>query len=248
MRALRCVVLLVPILVLGAATTLAQTADELKALRGQVTQSFRDGKYAAALTAQRKLAASIESAETASTGAPARWSAESLGHLAWYALFTRDYAEALAASKRALVFAPELVWIETNRAHALLLTGRVAEARVIYRAHKGKRLFEGHDKIWEDSIADDFEGLRGAGIVHPAFADILSQLGITNAHLRLSREIAAAGNQVEQLSEAGNYAEAMAVALKHADLVRQRFGEERSEFATATALSLIHISEPTRPY
>jgi dihydrodipicolinate synthase/N-acetylneuraminate lyase len=240
MRALRIAVLLVPFLILAATTTSAQTSDERQALRDEVAQLFKGGKYAEALTAQRKLTASIEKAETADTGAPAKWSAESLGHLAWYALFARDYAEALAASKRAHALAPELLWIETNRAHALLLMRQTAQARAIYRAHKGKRVFEGYAKVWEDAIADDFEEMRGAGIVHLAFADILSQLGITGAHLRLSKEIATAGKQIEQLWEAGKYADAMAVAQKNAELVRQRFGEERSEFAAAsTWLGLI---------
>jgi hypothetical protein len=55
--------------------------------------------------------------------------------------------------------------------------GRLDEARTLYLAHKGKRVFKDAEKIWEVAIAEDFAALRKVGIDHPAFPDILVALG-----------------------------------------------------------------------
>jgi hypothetical protein len=164
-------------LLLGIAGALAQTLNETERLRLQVEQLSRDGKHAEALATQRSLVAKVEQAEQAEAGRPGQKTAEVLGHLAWYALLARSNNEALVASQRAITLAPERLWIETNRAHALLLTGRPAEASKLYLAHRRKRVFDQSDKLWEDVIAEDFDALRAAGIQHPEFVKVISALG-----------------------------------------------------------------------
>jgi len=91
-----------------------------------------------------------------------------LTQLSWYALFARHYAEALDAAERSIKLKTSLV-PETNRAHALMMLGRAAEAKSIYLAHKGEPL---NGKKWEEIIADDFAKLRKAGIESPLMAEI----------------------------------------------------------------------------
>jgi TPR repeat protein len=101
-----------------------------------------------------------------------------LGSLSWHALFAREYAHALDAAERALKTDPSLLWIETNRAHALMLLGRAAEAREVYLAHRDKRIPNNANKLWQEGIAEDFAELRKAGIEHPQMAEIETALGI----------------------------------------------------------------------
>ena len=209
----------------------AQRSDDLAALNAEVARLYGEGKYAEALAVQRMVAAKVEREEKAEAGRPGRKTAEALGNLAAFAVLARSHKEALAASNRAVALAPGLLWLETNRAHALLLTGRRAEARKLYLTHKRKRLSDQSDKLWEDAIAEDFDALRAAGIQRPEFPEVLAALGIRNAEL--NKQIEAVRAQVEQLHAAGKYAEAGVAAERHVALTRKRFGEARSEFAAA---------------
>jgi len=155
----------------------AQKSDDLELVRRQVEQLDHAGKHLQALALQRRLAAKIEKAETASVGAPGTKTVEALVGVAWYALLARDFKQALAASNRAHSLAPSILPVETNRAHALLLLGRSREAQAIYLAHKGKPISLTSNQIWEDAIADDIESLRKAGINEPALELINRALG-----------------------------------------------------------------------
>src|SRR5262245_5631076 len=156
----------------------AQEPDDLTKLQDEVNQLRHERKYPEALAAQRALAAAMETEEVASAGRPGRKTAEALGSVAWQALFARDYVAALAAAERGLALAPHLLWIETNRAHALLFLGRTREAQELYLAHKDRRAFHGSDDTWEEVVAADFDTLREAGSSHTAFAPIVAALGL----------------------------------------------------------------------
>ena len=214
------------LIAIGLSGARAQTPDEVEAPGAQAQQLFAEGKYAEALATQRTLVASIEKAETAEAGAPARKTAEALGTLAWYALFSREYAEALAASQGARTLAPEVLAIDANRAHALLFMGRTAEARKLYLVHKGKRL---SDKFWENVIGEDFDALRAAGIVHDAFPEIVAAMrGELKAEDQ--EKLAALDRQIQQLYEAGKYGDAAESAQKALDVVERAVGPENSRF------------------
>jgi hypothetical protein len=103
------------------------------------------GDQAAALTTYRKalataeeVAVKMESLQTANGGKPDAATGEDLAHVAWRAIFAREFARALAASERTRVLAPALAWPHVDHAHALLYLGRMNEARDQYLAHKGK--------------------------------------------------------------------------------------------------------------
>ena len=92
------------------------------------------------------------------------------GTVAYHAVLARDFAMALTASDEALELAPLYVSFQTNRAHALMMLGRIDEARAIYLRYRGQTV-EG-DETWETAIAGDFAEMRKAGITHPLMDEI----------------------------------------------------------------------------
>jgi tetratricopeptide (TPR) repeat protein len=131
------------------------------------------------LTIREKLVVMIEEEETRSTGKPGSGTANALINAAWQALFTGDFAKALAASERAIALMPDDLSPETNRAHALLFLGRGDEAKALYLAYKGKTTSD--NQAWEQIIAFDFAEFRKAGRTHPMMAEIEAVLGIAPA-------------------------------------------------------------------
>jgi tetratricopeptide (TPR) repeat protein len=124
-----------------------------------------------ALAVSEERAEGIEQLETAADGKPGWRTAAARGNQAYYALFARDFTNAFAAADRAHELAPDLLWIERSRAHALLFRGRTEEAKALYLAHMGKRL-------WEQMIAKDFADFKRVGLTNPKMGDIEAALGI----------------------------------------------------------------------
>jgi hypothetical protein len=129
---------------------------------------FDAGHYDEAFKIDSANAAAAEAFEIKTSGKAGDLTASSLAQLSWYGLFAHHYAEALHAAERSIKLKPSLV-PETNRAHALMMLGRTADAKAIYLAHKGEPL---NGKKWEEVIADDFAQLRKAGITSPLMVDI----------------------------------------------------------------------------
>ena len=96
--------------------------------------------------------------------------------LAWFEIFTHDYAGSLAASDEAIKLDPQDLAAQTNRAHALVLLGRTREAEAIYLGHRGEKVFANSDEKWDDAILGDFNDLDRAGIANPEFARIRALL------------------------------------------------------------------------
>ena len=96
---------------------------------------------------------------------------EKIGDNAYYLLLAGHFAESLKMSELAIAAGPgEIIWLDTNRAHALMLIGRLDEARAIYLKHRGERM--PNDKEWETAIRDDFAELRGKGLTSPLMDEI----------------------------------------------------------------------------
>jgi tetratricopeptide (TPR) repeat protein len=140
----------------------------------QIGEAEESGKYEEAFLLKKVVAAETERTETESIGRPGLATATALGGVAWYALLAKRYNEALAASERAISLAPHESWIETNRAHALLLLGRIQEARTLYLERKGTKLWG--STPWADAVREDFKALRKANIESPSFAEIENAL------------------------------------------------------------------------
>jgi hypothetical protein len=142
--------------------------------RGQlIDQLERSGKFDDALSLTLAVAADTEKAEIEDIGKPGFATASALNTVSWYQLLAGKYDDALKFANRAIQIAPQEVWIEANRDHAILLSGQVAKARELYLARKGIRI---RGQLWEDMIHEDFGQLRKASIESPAYAEIESLL------------------------------------------------------------------------
>jgi CHAT domain-containing protein/tetratricopeptide (TPR) repeat protein len=216
---------------IGSQRLPAQEADDIAAQQRRVRELFAQKNYGEALTAQRALAKRVDQIEMVATGKQGPRTADALGNLAWYALFERAFGEALAAAERAHSLAPELLWIEINRAHALLFVGHTDDARALYLAHRGKRPQPNSDEIWEDLVAEDIATLGEAGIDHAAFGEIVGAFGIDRSVAK--GQIDALNVQVRQMRREGRYNEALSTAERYVELARQRYGDERLPVATA---------------
>jgi hypothetical protein len=151
----------------------AENERARQALAKQVEAAYRAGKFADALKLQEQLAAETERSETQSDGQAGEQTAGAYASLAWYALLSRAFDKALAASERALTLAPNHRPALVNRAHALLFLGRTREARAAYLENKGQ---EEDGKKWEDVVIADFAELRKAGVVNPMTSRIEAEL------------------------------------------------------------------------
>ncbi len=83
----------------------------------------------------------------------------------------RNFALALDVADQAIALAPDMIWISTNRAHALMFLGRAEEARSLYEKYRGKKNVLGK-KSWETGILEDFAEMRKAGLTNPLMDEI----------------------------------------------------------------------------
>jgi tetratricopeptide (TPR) repeat protein len=97
--------------------------------------------------------------------------ADRIGGVAYAFVLARDFTAALEAADQALAIAPDLIFVQGNRAHALMLLGKVDEARAIYLKYRGREKVV-DEKSWETSVLDDFAEMRKAGLTHPLMIEI----------------------------------------------------------------------------
>src|SRR5262249_61177173 len=98
-------------------------------------------------------------------------SIKKLGGVAYNLVLAGDFKQGLSVADEAIALAPATIWIYANRAHALMLLGRVAEARALYLSFRGTtKVID--DKSWETIVLDDFAELRQAGITHSLMDEI----------------------------------------------------------------------------
>jgi len=101
---------------------------------------------------------------------------EGLGNVSMNLTVAGDFAHALTAAEEALTIAPDQIWLQGNRANALMLLGRTEEARDIYRKYKSEQHIgpAGNDDApsWIQSVLSDFKALRDAGFSSPLMGEI----------------------------------------------------------------------------
>jgi len=95
---------------------------------------------------------------------------DALGNLSFTLLLNRRPQDALDRAMEALALEPSALWIEANRAHALLFLGRFDDAKAIYLEDKDKAL--GSGKTFGDAVKDDFAEFRRNGIDTPELKTI----------------------------------------------------------------------------
>jgi CHAT domain-containing protein/tetratricopeptide (TPR) repeat protein len=211
-----------------------EESNDLEALRQKVEQLDQAGKYADALAVQRRLTSEIETAETAASGGPGEKTAGALIELSWYALLAHNFKQALAAGDRAHALAPDNLLAETNRAHALLLMGRIREARAIYFAYKNKPMSMSDLAMWQDAVTNDVAALQKAGLDYAAVSKIANELGGPSP--QSDQELGDLAQKVQELEQARKYGEALPLAQQCVALARKRYGENNAAFATAIYL------------
>jgi tetratricopeptide (TPR) repeat protein/CHAT domain-containing protein len=230
--------------VVGSTSLNAQGADHLDVVRGRIEQLDHAGKHLESLELQRKLAAEIEKAEIASIGHPGARTVYALVEVAWHALLARSFKEALSASDRAHALAPTNLAVETKRAHALLLLGRVREARAIYFGYKGKPISLTSDELWEDVIAADIEVLVKAGVNQASLKGINAELGGEGS--AANADLTNRYQKIQELDRTGRYQEAEAAAEKYVALARQRYSDGHPKFATGIAWLALTLKDQGR--
>ena len=70
-------------------------------------------------------------------------------------------------------YRPDWVWLRKIQAYALMLYGRITEARYVHRKNCSLTLEDG--AVWGASISADFEMLRTAGFKLPIMDDFEQQ-------------------------------------------------------------------------
>jgi tetratricopeptide (TPR) repeat protein len=94
-----------------------------------------------------------------------------VGNLAYRAILGRQFEFALKAADEAIAHAPDKMWLYINRAHALMLLGRVGEARALYLKYRGRQKVM-DDKSWEVAVLEDFAEMSKASLSHPLMDEI----------------------------------------------------------------------------
>ena len=83
----------------------------------------------------------------------------------------RQFASALESAEQTISLAPDMIWLYSNRAHALMFLDRTDEARALYLQYRGaKNVWE--QESWEDFILGAFVELGQAGLTHPLMDEI----------------------------------------------------------------------------
>ena len=95
---------------------------------------------------------------------------DALGGSAYLEILVKDYAKSLLLCDEAIALAPDQVWLQANRAHALMLLGRTNEALAIYLEYRGKVTHD--NKFWEQEVRDDFAALRKIGITNTTMDEV----------------------------------------------------------------------------
>ena len=146
-------------------------SDLAAALQAQGGHSDAVKHYREVLAIRERVAIRTEREETTTQGKPGSATANSLGNLAWAALFVRDFENALTVSRRAADLAPDLVWVKTNLAHALMFLNRTEEARAIHLQFR-RQATNLDGKTWQQTVLEDFAIFRRAGLNHPMMETI----------------------------------------------------------------------------
>jgi hypothetical protein len=77
----------------------------------------------------------------------------------------RNFSSALEACDLAVSVAPDKIWLQANRAHALMFLGRADEARALYLRYRGEKNVQ-NGKPWEPVVLENFAEMRKAGLIY----------------------------------------------------------------------------------
>ena len=93
-------------------------------------------------------------------------------------IMARDFARGLEAAEQSISLAPDIIWLNAHRAHALMFLGRTDEAREIYLRYRNDKDVFGNKPnptTWDQFILEEFGELRKAGLTNPLMDEIEKQ-------------------------------------------------------------------------
>jgi tetratricopeptide (TPR) repeat protein len=146
---------------------LAWAEDQLTTTLGAIASQKLAALDAAGVLAadQQRLAVARQIYAVIPTDTAKTTLAIALGSLSWAQVINKRGQDALNAAQEALGLDPTLLFLQTNRAHALLLLGRFNDAKAVYLDNKDKKFPNG--KSFADVVRDDFATMRKFGIDTP---------------------------------------------------------------------------------
>jgi tetratricopeptide (TPR) repeat protein len=97
-----------------------------------------------------------------------------LGVLANGYIEDRKFAQALSTAEEAIGLSPSQIWINAERAHALMFLGRSDEARAIYLQYRGQTNVKDNTS-WEQLVLADFADFRNNKLTDPLMDEITKQ-------------------------------------------------------------------------
>jgi tetratricopeptide (TPR) repeat protein len=102
-----------------------------------------------------------------------------VGFLSFRFVITRQFQKGLEVAERAIALAPEMEWLNGQRAHALMFLDRTDEARTLYLRYRDvKDVFRNPAKpmSWSEFVLSEFSDLRASGLENPLMPEIEKQL------------------------------------------------------------------------
>jgi tetratricopeptide (TPR) repeat protein len=94
-----------------------------------------------------------------------------ISNLAYRFVLAHEFGRALETADEAIALQPDDIWLQVNRSHALMLVGRVDEARALYLVHRGEKDTR-RGESWQTIVLKDFAEMRNAGLAHPLMDEI----------------------------------------------------------------------------
>ena len=92
-------------------------------------------------------------------------------NLSFYALFAKQYEEAIEAAQKTLEIKPDAKGVYTNLALGYVLNNEFSKAKPIYTKWKDKH-FPNDERFGKEVFLSDIKDLEAAGITHPDFAKV----------------------------------------------------------------------------
>jgi hypothetical protein len=134
------------------------------------------GRFDAALQAYRESVVTAQRMIQARPGdkdwpVALRLSVTQMGIIAYRLVIAHEAALGLEAAEQTVKLAPDLVWLQGNRAHALMFLERTDAARAIYLQYRGTKNVW-NQQSWEEFVLQQFSELRGLGLSCPLMDEI----------------------------------------------------------------------------
>jgi tetratricopeptide (TPR) repeat protein len=170
--------------------TLKQNQNDENALRQLPDLYFKANRRTDAVEGEKRLVAFLKSKPDTD---PAKINGvrDALDALAWYQLFTRDFAGALTSADEARKLDPDHLFTESQRAHALMLLGRNREAEAIYIGNIGRKMEGTDDQTWEAMVIEEFTSLQNHGVTNSELTRMRELLGEPEYERYLAEYLAA---------------------------------------------------------